>query len=35
MTYIHKTANVLSSNLALSARFRFHSASKANIVALN
>jgi type II secretory pathway pseudopilin PulG len=35
MTYIHKTTNVLSSNLALHARFRFHCGVKANIVRLN
>src|SRR6266481_8222320 len=34
MTYIHKTTNVLSSNLALHAPFRFHSGVKANIVSL-
>jgi prepilin-type processing-associated H-X9-DG protein/prepilin-type N-terminal cleavage/methylation domain-containing protein len=36
MTYIHKTANVLSSNLAMRcSSFRFHSGYKANIVPLN
>src|SRR5438270_8100563 len=35
MPYIHKTTNVLSSNLAAHARFRFHSGVKRNIVRLN
>jgi prepilin-type N-terminal cleavage/methylation domain-containing protein/prepilin-type processing-associated H-X9-DG protein len=36
MTYIHKRANVLSSNLAVQcSSFRFHSGLKANIVPLN
>src|SRR5437867_13397532 len=36
MTYIHKTADVLSSNLAARcSSFRFHSGDKANIVPLN
>ena len=34
MTYIHKTADVLSSNLATHAPFCFHCGVKANIVAL-